>query len=167
MRTVLGLAAALLVLGTGCATTKQAKLTDQPAVCGFLADACQMLQPGQKGEAAERWINSSAHFTQCNKVMITTVGFFGAAASKVPPKSQQALTDFVYKSLSDELSKKYQVVDQPGPGVAKVQVAILDAEAATPGLRSISMVVPQLRLLTSVASLGTENFPFAGGWRGH
>lgn len=163
MRTVLGLAAALLVLGTGCATTKQAKLEDSTAVCGFLGDACQMLKPGQKGEAAERWVNSSAQFTQYNKVMISAVGFFGAEASKVSPKSQQALTEFFYKSLNDELSKKYQVVDQPGPGVAKVQVAILDAEAATPGMRSISMAVPQLRMLTSIASLGTENFPFAGG----
>ena len=163
MRTILGLTATLLVLGAGCATTKQAKLEDSTAVCGFLGDACQMLKPGQKGEAAERWINSSAQFTQYNKVMIATVGFFGADASKVSTKDQQALTDFFYKSLNEELSKKYQVVDQPGPGVAKVQVAILDAEAATPGMRSISMAVPQLRMLTSIASLGTENFPFAGG----
>jgi hypothetical protein len=61
------------------------------------------------------------------------------------------------------MGKKYQVVDQPGPDVMKVQVAILDAEAATPGMRSISMAVPQLRLLTTATSLGTEKFPFAGG----
>jgi hypothetical protein len=42
----------------------------------------------------------------------------------------------------------------------------LDAEAATPGLRSISMAVPQLRVLTTAASLGTETFPFAGGVEG-
>jgi hypothetical protein len=163
MRALLGAAAALLVLGAGCATTKQATLENQTAVCGFLGDSCQMLKPGGKGEAAERWINPSAQFTQYNKVMIATVGFFGADASKVSTKDQQALTDFSYKALNEALSKKFQVVDQPGPGVAKVQVAILDAEAATPGLRSISMAVPQLRVLTTVASLGTQNFPFAGG----
>jgi hypothetical protein len=163
MKTIVGLAVLALVLVTGCATTKQASLQDQTAVCGFLGDACHLLKPGQKGEAAERWVNPKAQFTQYNKVMINVVGFFGSDAAKVSPKDQQELTDFFYKALSEELSKKYQVVDQPGPDAMKVQVAILDAEAATPGMRSISMAVPQLRLLTTAASLGTKNFPFAGG----
>jgi hypothetical protein len=163
MRTILGLAAATFVLVTGCATTKQAELQDRTAVCAFLGNTCQYLKPGQKGEAAERWINQLAQLTQYNKVMVSAVGFFGADASKVSSKDQQALTDFFYKSLIEELSKTYQVVDQAGPGVAKVQVAILDAEAATPGMRSLTMAIPQLRLLTTLVSLGTQNFPFAGG----
>ena len=59
--------------------------------------------------------------------MINMIGFFGSDPSKVPPKDQQALTDTFAKALNEELAKKYEVVDQPGPGVVKVQVAILDA----------------------------------------
>src|SRR5262245_66510785 len=73
------------------------------------------------------------------------------------------LTDAFAKTLNEELSKKYQVVDQAGPGTLKLDVALLDAEAATPGLRSITMVVPQMRLLSTGASLATGKFPFAGG----
>lgn len=163
MKTVLGLAVVILLLVTGCATTKQAAVQDQPAICGFLSDICQLLKPGAPGEAGMRWVDPNAQFTQYNKVMINVVGFFGSDTARVPPKDQQALTDYFYKALNEELAKKFQVVDQPGPGTVKVQVAILDAEAATPGLRSISMAIPQLRLLSTAASLGTGKFPFAGG----
>ncbi|MGH9024098.1 MAG: DUF3313 domain-containing protein [Acidimicrobiia bacterium] len=163
MKSSLAPAVLALLLVAGCATTKQAPVQDQAAVCGFLGDACQMLKPGQEGEASERWVNPNAQFTQYNKVMINVVGFFGADTSKVPPKDQQSLTDLFHKSLTEEIGKKYSVVEQAGSGVLKVQVAILDAEAATPGMRSISMAVPQLRMLTTATSLGTEKFPFAGG----
>jgi len=163
MQVRVAMAILLLLVAAGCATTTQAPVGDQAAVCAFLGDSCQMLKPGQEGEAAERWVNPNAQFTQYNKVMLNVVGFFGADASKVPPKDQQTLTDFFQKSLSEEIGKKFSVVEQAGPGVLKVQVAILDAEAATPGMRSISMAVPQLRMLTTATSLGTEKFPFAGG----
>ena len=55
------------------------------------------------------------------------------------------------------------MVDQAGPGVIKIEVAVLDAEAATPGMRSITMVLPQARLLSTGASFATGKFPFAGG----
>ena len=144
MRMVLCLSAAILLLASGCATTKQAPIENSPVVCGFLGDACQMLTPGQKGEVAERWFNPNAQFTQYSKVMINVAGFFGSDMSKVSPADQQVLTDFFYKTLTEEVSKKLPVVDQAGPGVLKVQVVILDVEAATPGMRSISMAIPQL-----------------------
>src|SRR5262245_4730126 len=86
-----------------------------------------------------------------------------SALSGAPSVRKQMLTDAFAKTLNEELSKKYQVVDQAGPGTLKLDVALLDAEAATPGLRSITMVVPQMRLLSTGASLATGKFPFAGG----
>ncbi len=163
MKIALGIAAMVVLLVSACATTKQVAVQDQPAVCGFLGDVCRELKPGQEGEAGLRWVNPKVQLTRYNKVMINMVGFFGSDASKVSPKDEQALTDFFAKALNDELSKKYQVVDQAGPGVVKIQVAILDAEAATPGMRSITMVIPQLRLLSTGASFATGKFPFAGG----
>ena len=45
----------------------------------------------------------------------------------------------------------------------KLDVAIVDASSATPVLRSISMIVPQARLLSSLKYLATGSFPFVGG----
>ena len=163
MRTVFGLTMVILVFATGCATTERVAVKETPAVCGFLGDSCQDLQKGGEGQPGMRWINPKAQLTQYNKVIVNVVGFFGADATKVPPKDQEALTALFQKSLTDALATKYQVVDQAGPGVMRLQVALLDAEAATPGLRSITMVIPQARLLSTGAMAVTGKYPFAGG----
>ena len=160
MRTVLGLVAVTLVFVTGCATTKRVAVEDQPAVCAFLGEACEYLKPGAKGEAGLRYVSPNAQFTQYDKVWIQSVGLFGT--EQVSPKQQEELTALFQRTLTEALAKHYQVVEEPGPGVMRVQVAILDAEAATPGARSVSMVIPQARLLSSGYSLVTGDYPFSG-----
>jgi len=133
MKMVLGLVAVTLVLVAGCATTQRVAVEDQPAVCAFLGEACEQLKPGAKGEAGLRYVNPAAQFTQYDKVLIQSVGFFGTDVEKVPPKEQEELTALFHRTLAEDLAKNYQVVQEPGPGVMRVQVAIMNAEAATPG----------------------------------
>jgi Protein of unknown function (DUF3313) len=45
----------------------------------------------------------------------------------------------------------------------KLQVAVSDVEAATPGLRSITMVAPQARLVGTLKRGVTGSYPFVGG----
>jgi hypothetical protein len=164
MKSILTLAAVIALLEAGCATTERQRAETSPVVCGFLgADACRELRPGAREEAGLRHVNPSGKFTQYDKVMIVVVGFFGSDPAKVSPRDEQRLTDLFFKNLHDALSRRYQVVDEPGPGVAKVEVALLDAEAATPGARSITMVVPQLRVLTTGYALVAGRYPFSGG----
>lgn len=163
IKTVLGLAAVILFLA-GCAATQQQKVQQTPAICGFLGEeTCEELKPGAKGQAGLRYINPEAKLTQYDKVMIQMVGFFGSDKAKVSPKDQQMLTDLFQTRLNESLAKKFQVVDQAGPGVMKIEVALLDAEAATPGMRSITMVIPQARLLSTGSYAVTGKYPFAGG----
>ncbi len=162
MKTVLGLGAVILLLAAGCATTQRQKVEEQPAICAFLGEACSELKPGASGEASLRYVNPNSQPTKYKKMIVEVVGFFGADSAKVPLKDQQMLTDLFRKTLNDELAKKYQIVDQSGPDVARIRVAILDAEAATPGARSVTMVIPQLRLLTTGAMLVTGKYPFSG-----
>jgi Protein of unknown function (DUF3313) len=95
--------------------------------------------------------------------VIVVVGFFGSDPGKVQPKDEQRLTNLFCKELHEALAKRYQVVDEAGPGVTKVEVVLLDAEAATPGVRSVTMVVPQLRLLSAGYALVAGTYPFSGG----
>ena len=108
-------------------------------------------------------MNPKGMFTQYDKVMIVVVGFFGGDPAKVSPKDEQRLTNVFYKNLQEALAKRYQVVDEAGPGVMKVEVALLDVEAATPGVRSVTMVVPQLRVLSAGYALAAGRYPFSGG----
>ena len=130
MKPVFALAGVLLLLATGCTTTQRMAVSENPAVCGFLGqEACQDLAKGGKDQASLRWVNPTAPLTQYNKVIVDVVGFYGADLKKVKPKEHEALTALFQKTLTDALATKYQVVDQSGPGVMKVQAAILDAEA--------------------------------------
>jgi hypothetical protein len=163
MKRGFALTAVILLFVAACATTQEQKVTDQPSICRFLGEACHNLTPGEKGEAGLRYRNPNVNFTQYNKVEIHVVGFYGGDTAKVPPQDRQKMTNLFNTSLHEALGKKYQVVDQPGPGTMNVQVAILDAEAATPGARSVTMVVPQLRLPTMGVALISGKYPFAGG----
>jgi hypothetical protein len=157
-----GVMAVCVLLVAGCAATQQVAVEDQPAICGFIGRSCGLLQAGKEGEAGLRWVNPSADLTRYSKVSIDVVGFFGDPET-ADPEAQARLTDFFYKALHEALGKRYQVVSDRGPGVLKVQTAILAAEAATPGMRSISMAVPQARVLSTAAMGATGKYPFAGG----
>jgi uncharacterized protein DUF3313 len=163
MKVAFGLTMVVVLFVAGCATTERVAMKDQPAVCGFLGDSCRDLEKGSEGQPGMRWVNPKAQPTQYNKVIVDVVGFFGSDATKVAPKDKEVLTALFQKSLTEALAKRYQIVDQAGPGVMRVQVALLDAEAATPGMRSISMVIPQARLLSTGAYAVTGKYPFAGG----
>jgi hypothetical protein len=72
------------------------------------------------------------------------------------------LCSYFFNSLQQNLQKSFTLVNQPGPGVITFEVAIINAEAATPGLRSVSVVVPQARILNYAQSLATGHAAFAG-----
>jgi hypothetical protein len=152
----------LALLATGCATTEMAAV--KPASSGFLGNDYALLTPGEtaKGQAGLRYFNPAAQWRQYNKIMIEPVTFWGDEASKVAPSDQQALSTYFNGALEKALSEKFQIVTAPGPGVMRLQVAITDAEAATPGLRTVSLVVPQARLLSTVGTLATGEQVFAG-----
>jgi hypothetical protein len=168
-------AAALLSLAIalgGCSTTVEstpsaAKAMEQgealpPAVTGFLGPDASRLQPGGKGKAALVWINPNVQWAQYTKIYIKPVEFWASADSKVSAADQQVLTTYFYNQLKTTLAKNFAMVDQPGQGVLVLRVALMDATTATPGLRSISVIVPQARVLNGLQSLATGSYAFVG-----
>jgi uncharacterized protein DUF3313 len=167
---VIGLS--LLLLLPACSTTVEsqpqaAKAAESgellpPAVTGFLGPEASKLAPGPQGGAALVWVNPNAQWRNYNKVLLEPVQFWAAADSKVPAADQQTLTTYFYNSLQTNLQKSFGLVSQPGPSVIKLEVALMDATTATPGLRSVSVVVPQARILNLAQSMATDSYAFAG-----
>ena len=158
MRTIL--TALMMTALAACSVTEQAKpgATQQT---GFLKDYSQ-LQPGAKDQALLVYFNPNARWSQYTKVMIEPVTVWGDAGSGVSVQDQQQLCSYYYKKLNEDLSQKFQIADRPGPGVMTVRVALTDPTTATPVLRTVSVVVPQARLLNSVANLATGSYAFVG-----
>src|SRR2546429_8721293 len=154
---------ATAVLLAACSTTQQATVSPADLKCGFLGPACAQLSSGSEGQIALRYVNPAAKWTRYSKIMIQPVTFWGGEQSKVSTEDQQRLVNFFYTALNEQLSKQFQIVDQDGPDVMKLQVALTDVAAATPGLRTITMAVPQARLLSTVKRGATGSYPFVGG----
>src|SRR5262245_22818232 len=157
---------ALVLMGVmaGCTTTQQMPV-QRAGAQGFLGDT-SMLKPGDKEQTSLRYVNPNAQWTQYKKILLEPVSFWGDDKTKISAKDQQMLCNFLHEQLYDQLSKKYEMVNEPGEGVMRLHVALVDAESATPVLRTVSMVVPQARLLSTLKYLATGTYPFIGGAEG-
>ena len=172
---VTGVAAVVLTavfLTSGCSTTVEstpeaAKAIESggplpAAVTGFMGPDASKLAPGPQGGAALAWINPNAQWASYTKIQLMPVEFWAAADSKVSTADQQVLTEYFYNALQTNLAKSFTMVSQPGPGVITLRVALMDATTAVPGLRTISVVVPQARVLNMAQSLATDSYAFVG-----
>lgn len=153
-----------LLLLSSCTTTQKMDLKHTELNCGLLgAKLCAQLVPGSDEQLALRWINPSAKWTQYRKIMIEPVSYWGSEKDGISPEDQQTVVNYFSHKLSEDLGKKFVVVDRPAPGVMKLQVALINAETATPVLRTVSMLVPQAHMLSNIGYLATGSFPFVGG----
>ena len=165
-------AAALASVLSACATTSQGQVAMQQetptgqtaptAAAQFLGSDASLLQPGAEGQAAYVYINPNVQWSNYKKVLLKPVEFWDAPDTSLSPDDQKMLTSYFYNSLQKNLQQNFTIVDQPGPGVITIAVAIVNAEAATPGLRSVSLVIPQARILNYAQSLATGHAAFAG-----
>jgi hypothetical protein len=162
---VLVTATAIAMLA-GCAATQKAKIEQKELSCGLLGPDCSKLTPGDKEQAGLRYVNPAAQWTTYTKVMIEPVTFWAGEKTTVKPADQQMLVNYFNQELNKQLATKFQVVQEPGPGVMKVQVAMTDVSGATPFMRSVSMIIPQAHLLSSLKYLATDTYPFVGGAQG-
>ena len=160
MAVVLGLGTLLL---SACTAVQKAPINQAENHRGLIGKYCDKLTPGGEGQMGLRYVRPDVNWTQYNKIIIAPVTYWGSEEAKISQSDRQTLVNYFQQSLKDNLGKKFQVVEEPGPGVMTLTVALTDADSATPLLRSISMIVPQARLLSSVTYLASGSFPFVGG----
>lgn len=134
---------------SGCASS-----TNRAEQRGFLGDYSQ-LQEGDKGEAKYYYINKDADFTQYTKIKFAPITAWRTDDTKLKDLDEETvkrLQDTLFASLYDALSKDFEIVDEIGPDVMLVRVAITEAVGANQALNSVSTVVP----IGLVASAGTQ-----------
>lgn len=173
------LTSGLLVLVSACSQTAapgpsivqraQGETPAAPPPSGFLGSDYSLLQPGASGsgqEAMLAYTNTAANFGAYNKIMIAPVTFWADSDSKVSSEDQQKLCNYFYNVLVADFGKNFTVVDEPGPGVAKLSVALSDATSATPVLRTVSVIVPQAHALNLIKAGLTGTYAFVGSATG-
>ncbi|MGD0290495.1 MAG: DUF3313 domain-containing protein [Candidatus Binataceae bacterium] len=140
-----------------------------PPPSGFLGNDYSLLTPPAEGsdqKAMLRYVAPNVNWSSYNKLMIAPVTFWAADDSKVSAADQQALCNYAYNEFVKVLGKNFILTGEPGLGVMKVSIALTDATSAVPGLRSISVIVPQARALSAIKMLATGSYAFVGSAQG-
>jgi hypothetical protein len=146
-----------------CSVTNEQPMSDvdKASRSGFLTNY-SLLQPGAEGQARLRYVNPNANWRSYTGIFLEPVVFISESTKKVDPKEQQILATYYYNALKTQLSTVLPIVELQGPHVLVVRAALTNVTSGTPGLRTISVVVPQARLLNAAQSLATDTYAFVG-----
>jgi hypothetical protein len=125
---------------------------------GFLGDYSQ-LKAGGDDRAALTYVKPGADFKPYTKLMFERVTVsLNADATKreVDPAILVEMTDYYQKALLAAVKDGYEVVDQPGPDVLWVRVAITDVVASNPTANTLSSIVPVGMVVSAAAKVTTD-----------
>ncbi|UCE87045.1 MAG: DUF3313 domain-containing protein [Deltaproteobacteria bacterium] len=142
-----------------CATTRQTRSVEES---GFLGDYSQLREEG--GETARlSYIDPEIDWSQYSAIIIESATIWhNESNSKLSAQDQQALTDALYTAFRETLSQDYEIVAAPAPGVMTLRLAITEAKGARVVGNAVTTVIPQTRLLSSLAGLATDTQVFVG-----
>jgi hypothetical protein len=151
----------LVTLGLGCRTVSREAV--EPPQLGFLAGVYDRLEPGEGGEASFRYVAADADWSRYDRILLDPVQYWDDPNGDVSPDVEQLLTTYLHARLKEKLEKGgFPLAALPGPGVLRVQSALFDASAATPILRTASLVVPVGLVINAAQSVATRRFAFSG-----
>ena len=125
---------------------------------GFLGDYSQ-LKSGSDDQAALVYVKPGADFKPFSKIMFERVAVTLAPSSEsreIDPTILKELTDYYQNALVEAVKDGYEVVDQPGPDVLWVRVAITDVEPSNPTANTMSSIVP-IGIAVSAAAKATTD----------
>ena len=147
------LALALVALQlAGCAATRGRR--GAPAESGFLGDYSQ-LAPAKQVQLG--WVNPAAQWSRYAAVELDSVTIWaGSEAAALDPKERQMATDLLYRALHEELGRRFVVVDEPRADAVRIRAALTSAKGAKVAMRTVSSVVPQMLVLSTVTGLSAD-----------
>ena len=176
LSTVFVLILSLSALLVGCQRTYKApdaKTAQSVGAYGFLGDY-SMLQKG-KGEGAPdlfyKVSKGKAFFAKFDKIIVDPVTIWRYPHAYRPKDSQLAdipieelrnLAKIFEKAMVEELQKDYQMVQQPGPGVLRLRIALAEAESSNQVLDFISTVGPITRTISGATKMSRGTHLFVG-----
>ena len=97
---------------------------------GFLVDYSQ-LKPGPPGGVAKLYRKEGVNYNKYTKIMMDQVVFFfkdDAEERGIDPIDMAELSHKFHKEATAALGSAYPLVEEPGPDVMRVRVAITDLE---------------------------------------
>ena len=146
-----------------CSESQQAR--GIRATSGFLGEDYPLLKEGEGEEALMVYRREGADWAAYKQLWLAPVSIWAAEESSFAdfsPADRQQLADRFYALVHEELEKDYKMVSAPGAGVLDVQIALTDAERSNSTLDTVSTVLPQALVVSSLTGLVTGKPAFVG-----
>ncbi len=131
----------LFLLVAGCASTKEAA---GPKYSGFLSDYSK-LQPVGGDSKAMRYMNPRADMKKYKKILLERIMVVlkdDAEYKAIDPDEMKAMTDYFREAISRELGDAYPLVNEAGPDVLRVRIAITNLVPTKAGMSFVTLAVP-------------------------
>lgn len=114
---------------------------------GFLSDYTNLKPEGGESEAFV--YRNPQLVAKYNKLMIDRIKLYfkaDAESQEIDPTELKELVDYFHQAIVDSVSSKYPVVEEPGPDVLRVRIAVTDIVPNKPEASVVTLVVPFLWL---------------------
>jgi hypothetical protein len=147
-------AVAVLFSTGGCPATRGRR--GAPEHSGFLRDYSQ-LGKVEGFPAAEVYVDPQARWSAYDSVQIDSVTLWASSdTAGLSAEDRQMLTDTLYRALFKQLDSQFVVAEHAAPQTLRLRAALTQAKGANVPLRTVTTVVPQLRVLTTVTGLAAD-----------
>jgi hypothetical protein len=144
-----GLCAVML---TACATSQPVGESGNPEPSGFLKDYSKLRPAADETEPAMVYFTpDKAKFKSYTKILLEPVQIWRSEKPGIKHLNKEDatyLSEYLWARANEELSKDYTMVEQPGPGVARVRVAITEAGKGVPMLDNLTAAHPGSMLVS-------------------
>lgn len=145
------LAAALAASGIASAEEKAASVSPAAAPTlgdyatkGFLSDYSKLAPEGDDSNAYV-YVDSTVDFTPYKKLLVDRIKVWYKSDSDykgIDPDDLKALTDYFHQAIVKAVGDDYPMVDEPGPDVLRVRIAVTDLVPNKPEASVVTLVVP-------------------------
>lgn len=113
----------LMVLAIGVMTIQCGCTANKPQKTGFLTDY-SMLKP--ESDLTYKYMAPGKSLGNYSKFIIEPVSMYFYNKSKIKEKTLIEMSNYMHAAVVKAIEDKYEVVQEPGPGVARVRSAITD-----------------------------------------
>jgi hypothetical protein len=156
-----------LTILSGCAATKPAKKVE---MSGFLSpETYGMMQDGNEEEleASKRYSAENVDWRMYNKIMLDPIVYFVGKRDQgegISQEEKQRILDYFFSKLHKAIEESPYVehATQPGPGTLRMQTAVVDLGESRVTMGAISTYIPQVNLITSIATIAKDKPAFVG-----
>ena len=151
------LLSALFVLPVAAtAETAPAASTDTPAASsaepmfgdyqakGFLSDYSKISKT-RNPDGSYEYKNTAVDYSKYNKLLVDRIKIFFKDDSEykgIDPDELKVLTDYFYEAIKKEVGDAYPMVNEPGPDVLRLRVAVTDLVPNKPEASVATLVIP-------------------------